>query len=164
MCVEGSESSPWSESAAHGLVDAAEATGHPHALSFALLAYGFAFVDADPGRALEALRRGSSDSSRQRQPRQRIPFGGQHRIKRDVHTAPLGPPAFDGDTHDQRHIADDKLLRQRELTHIDQAAAEQARAADQVLHVAVVDLLGLDGDGFVLVRLQRRRPVVERPG
>ena len=58
MCVEGSESSPWSESAAHGLVDAAEATGHQHALSFALLAYGFAFVDADPGRALEALRRG----------------------------------------------------------------------------------------------------------
>jgi hypothetical protein len=43
---------------AHGLVDAAEATRNPHALSFALLAYGFAFIDADPARALEALRRG----------------------------------------------------------------------------------------------------------
>ena len=29
-----------------------------HALSFALLAYGFAFRDADPVRALDALRRG----------------------------------------------------------------------------------------------------------
>ncbi|MDT7719624.1 MAG: hypothetical protein QOE94_635, partial [Mycobacterium sp.] len=52
--------------AAHGLVDAAEATRNPHTLSFALLAYGFAFVDADPSRALEALRRGlliAQDSS-----------------------------------------------------------------------------------------------------
>ena len=44
--------------AANGLIDAAEATRNPCALSFALLAYGFAFRDADPGRALEALRRG----------------------------------------------------------------------------------------------------------
>jgi hypothetical protein len=44
--------------AAHGLVDAAEATRNPRALSFALLAYGFAFIDADPGRTLDALRRG----------------------------------------------------------------------------------------------------------
>ncbi len=34
--------------AAHGLADAAEATRNPQALSFALLAYGFAFIDADP--------------------------------------------------------------------------------------------------------------------
>jgi hypothetical protein len=44
--------------AADGLVDAAEATRNPHALSFALLACGFACRDVDPGRALEALRRG----------------------------------------------------------------------------------------------------------
>ena len=44
--------------AANGLIDAAEATRNPYALSFALLAYGFAFRDADPDRAREALRRG----------------------------------------------------------------------------------------------------------
>ena len=44
--------------AADGLIDAAEATLNPWALSFALLAYGFAFRDADPVRARDALRRG----------------------------------------------------------------------------------------------------------
>ena len=44
--------------AATGLIDAAEATRNPSALSFALLAYGYAFRDADPARALTALRRG----------------------------------------------------------------------------------------------------------
>jgi hypothetical protein len=44
--------------AANGLIDAAEATGNPHVLSWALLAYGYAFRDVDPGLALEALRRG----------------------------------------------------------------------------------------------------------
>ena len=44
--------------AATGLIDAAEATDNPYALSFALLAYGFAFRDADPDRARDALRRG----------------------------------------------------------------------------------------------------------
>ena len=44
--------------AANGLIDAAEATRNPYALSFALMAYGFAFRDADPDRALEAMRRG----------------------------------------------------------------------------------------------------------
>ena len=44
--------------AANGLIDAAEATSNPYALSFALTAYGYAFRDADPVRALEALRRG----------------------------------------------------------------------------------------------------------
>jgi len=43
---------------ANGLVDAAEATGNPWALSYALLAYGFAFWDADPLGSLDALRRG----------------------------------------------------------------------------------------------------------
>jgi hypothetical protein len=44
--------------AANGLIDAAEATRNPYALSYALLACGFAFRDADPDRALEARRRG----------------------------------------------------------------------------------------------------------
>ena len=44
--------------AANGLIDAAEATRNPWALSFALLAHGYAFRDADPGGALDALRRG----------------------------------------------------------------------------------------------------------
>ena len=44
--------------AANGLIDAAEATRNPWALSFTLNAYGYAFRDADPVRALEALRRG----------------------------------------------------------------------------------------------------------
>jgi len=42
--------------AVDGLVDAADATGNPCALSFALLAYGYAFRDTDPHGALEALR------------------------------------------------------------------------------------------------------------
>ena len=43
---------------ATGLIVAAEATRNPYALSFALLAYGVAFFDADPDRAREALARG----------------------------------------------------------------------------------------------------------
>jgi predicted ATPase len=44
--------------AANGVIEAAEATRNPYMLSFALLAWGFAFRDADPLRALDALRRG----------------------------------------------------------------------------------------------------------
>jgi predicted ATPase/class 3 adenylate cyclase len=44
--------------ATNGLVDAAEATHNPYVLSFALWAHGYAFRDADPVPALEALRRG----------------------------------------------------------------------------------------------------------
>ena len=44
--------------AANGLIEAAEATHNPYALAYALHAYGYAFRDADPVRALEALRRG----------------------------------------------------------------------------------------------------------
>jgi predicted ATPase len=44
--------------AANGLIEAAEATHNPFALAYALQAYGFAFGDADPVRALDALRRG----------------------------------------------------------------------------------------------------------
>jgi hypothetical protein len=43
--------------AANGLIDAAEATGNPLALSWALLAYGLAGHDADPVGSLAALRR-----------------------------------------------------------------------------------------------------------
>jgi len=45
-------------SAAAGLIDAVETTRNPHAISHALLAYGLAFVNADPVNALAALRRG----------------------------------------------------------------------------------------------------------
>ena len=41
-----------------GLIEAAEATGNPHVLAWALFAYGVAFRDADPVRALHALVRG----------------------------------------------------------------------------------------------------------
>jgi tetratricopeptide (TPR) repeat protein len=45
--------------AANGLIDAAEATHNPYVVAYALYAYGgYAFRDADPVRALEALRRG----------------------------------------------------------------------------------------------------------
>ena len=44
--------------AATGLIDAAEATGNPCAISFALQAYGYACRDADPARGRDALRRG----------------------------------------------------------------------------------------------------------
>jgi predicted ATPase len=43
--------------AANGLIDAAEATGNPFVLSWALLAYGMAVHDADPVRSLAAQRR-----------------------------------------------------------------------------------------------------------
>ena len=43
---------------ADGLIEAAEATGNPHWLSWALGAYGLAFRDADPIGALHALGRG----------------------------------------------------------------------------------------------------------
>jgi predicted ATPase len=43
---------------AEGLIEAAEATGNPLFLSWALLAYGVAFRDADPVGALNALGRG----------------------------------------------------------------------------------------------------------
>ena len=44
--------------ATKGLIDAAEATHNPWALSLALWAYGTAFLDADPDRAREAMLRG----------------------------------------------------------------------------------------------------------
>jgi predicted ATPase len=44
--------------AATGLIDAAEATHNPHVLASALYVHGYAFRDADPAGALDALRRG----------------------------------------------------------------------------------------------------------
>jgi hypothetical protein len=43
---------------ADGLIEAAETTGNLHLLAWALFAYGFAFRDADPVGALNALSRG----------------------------------------------------------------------------------------------------------
>jgi predicted ATPase len=43
---------------AKGLIEEAEASSNPYSLSYALLAYGSAFWDADPLAAMEALRRG----------------------------------------------------------------------------------------------------------
>jgi tetratricopeptide (TPR) repeat protein len=45
-------------SATEGLIDTAEATANPFALSLALTAYAFACRNADPDRALEAMHRG----------------------------------------------------------------------------------------------------------
>jgi hypothetical protein len=42
----------------NGLIDAAETTGNPCVVSWALQAYGSAVQDADPVRSLAALRRG----------------------------------------------------------------------------------------------------------
>lgn len=42
---------------ADGLIDAAEATGNPWVLAYALFAFGYASRGSDSGRALEALRR-----------------------------------------------------------------------------------------------------------
>jgi predicted ATPase len=44
--------------AAPDMVDAAESTHNPYALSYALLSYGFACREAHPDRAVDALRRG----------------------------------------------------------------------------------------------------------
>ena len=44
--------------AADDLIEAAEAMRNPFMLSFALYAYGFAFRETDPDRALDAFRRG----------------------------------------------------------------------------------------------------------
>jgi hypothetical protein len=44
--------------AANGLIEAAEATHNPYLLANSLNVYGHAFLDADPVRALGALRRG----------------------------------------------------------------------------------------------------------
>ena len=45
-------------SAATGLIEAAEVSDNPTALSVALLAHGYIFREADPARAMAALRRG----------------------------------------------------------------------------------------------------------
>ncbi|MGA8332463.1 MAG: adenylate/guanylate cyclase domain-containing protein, partial [Mycobacterium sp.] len=50
----GGEAMDWAD----GLIEAAEATGNPHMLAWALTAYGAAFGDADPVGALHALGRG----------------------------------------------------------------------------------------------------------
>ena len=75
LTIAGSEDEAMA--AANGLIDAAEATRNPYALSFALLAYGIAFRDADPDRALEALRRGLVIAQDSGNRYDRDPPGGQ---------------------------------------------------------------------------------------
>jgi tetratricopeptide (TPR) repeat protein len=58
MALTITESHDEAMAAAAGLIEAAEAAGNPCALSYALLAYGFAYYDAKPIRALDAVRRG----------------------------------------------------------------------------------------------------------
>src|SRR4051794_26796964 len=55
-------------------------------------------------------------------------------------------------------------LGQGELADIGIAVAEQFGAAGQILHVAVVDLARLEGDGFFLVLLQSRGPDFQGAG
>ena len=62
--------------AADGLHRRRRSNWQPVVLSFALVAYGFAFRDADPVGALDADAPGSGDRSRQRQPSQRVAPGG----------------------------------------------------------------------------------------
>ena len=76
--------------AANGLIDAAEATRNPCALSLALFAYGFAFRDADPVGALGRPAPGPGDRSRQRQPLQRVAPGGQSGPTRGRTRRPAG--------------------------------------------------------------------------
>jgi predicted ATPase len=76
---------------ANGLVDAAEATGNPFALSWALLADGFAVHDADPVRSLAALHRGlaiAQDSGNRAN--QSLLAGDLCRVEAD-HGDPLAP-------------------------------------------------------------------------
>ncbi len=51
-------SSAEARAAAAGMVEAAEASNNPYAVTFAILACGYAFGDSEPLRALEILRRG----------------------------------------------------------------------------------------------------------
>ncbi|WP_308124194.1 hypothetical protein [Mycolicibacterium xanthum] len=58
LCLAIAGSFDEAMAAATGLIDAAEEARNPHALSYALLAQGFARRDTDPSRALEDTRRG----------------------------------------------------------------------------------------------------------
>src|SRR5690606_28372114 len=56
------------------------------------------------------------------------------------------------------------LFLQRELVDVDITDPEALGASGQVLDVAVVDLVGLDGDRLLAVLLQRLRPQIQRAG
>src|ERR1700741_4746622 len=56
------------------------------------------------------------------------------------------------------------VFDQSELAHVGVAVAEQVGAAGEVLHVAHVDLFGLNRNGLLPVALQRRCPGVQRSG
>jgi hypothetical protein len=86
--------------AADGLVETAEATHNPYALSFALMAYGFAWRNADPNLALEAMRRGlvvaqhSGNRTIELPWRPVWPYWKQYTVTRSPHSNnPLWPSA-----------------------------------------------------------------------
>src|SRR6202035_3900992 len=56
-----------------------------------------------------------------------------------------------------------QLLLQGELVDVAVSGAKTISGAREITHVPVVNLFGLKRDRFVLVRLQRFRPAVERP-
>jgi hypothetical protein len=58
---------------------------------------------------------------------------------------------------------DPSALRDGELADLADAAAEEVSAAGQVLHVPLVDLVGSDLDGLVLLGLEIGRPGVVPP-
>jgi tetratricopeptide (TPR) repeat protein len=58
MALAALGSSDEAVAAASGLIDAAEIVRNPSVLSLALLAFGYAFWEADPVRSLDAVRRG----------------------------------------------------------------------------------------------------------
>ena len=83
---------------ANGLIEAAEATHNLYTLSFTLLAYGFAFCDADPDRAREAMRRGlviAQDSGNRFNETHLVPMSGstRSRARRPVGRA-RSPPSW----------------------------------------------------------------------
>ena len=103
--------------AADGLLDAAEATRNPYTLSLALMAYGFAWRNADPDRALGGAAPGPGDRSRQRQPLQRNP----HRRQSGPSRSRTRRSAVSARSH---HSGDPPLPRFRQHRHSPLAPGE----------------------------------------
>ena len=90
-----------------------------------------------------------------------VPERRTDRGARGAHVCVAGR-ACGRDRCDRDGRRDRLALDERELADVGVAVAEQVGAAGQVLHVALVDLFGLDRDGLVLARLERRGPDVQR--
>ena len=79
---------------ADGLIEAAEATGNPHLLAWALGAYGVAFHDADPVGALNALGRGlviAQDSGNRTYASLLAPFLARHEAEHGATVSAFDP-------------------------------------------------------------------------